>query len=523
MDIHKSDNGVEKLSSVQREYLADAEDANNQEHELTLLQAVKIYPKAVGWSLVLSTTLIMEGYDTKLVNSLFAQPAFQEAYGNQQPDGSYQISAPWQTGLMNGTTVGQIVGLLIAGYISERFGFRKTMITALIVTICFIFIQFFATGLIMLEVAQILLGIPLGMFQTVCTVYAVEVSPVCLRGYLTTYANMCWVFGQITASGVLRGVLDMPGPWAYRIPFAIQWAWPIPLIIGIYLAPESPWWLVRRNRLEEAKAAVTRLMIASNVSFDADKSVALMVITTEHEREEGEGTSYLACFKGTDLRRTIIVIACYCIQILCGNGFRDYSTYFFQQAGLPTEQSFNMSIVAYALGIVGVLLAWFMIPHIGRRTLYLWGLTWILGIFIGIGGLGIPVIYTALAWGIGGLLLLSVFIYDATVGPVAYSLVSEIPSSLLRSKSVVLARISYNVLNIINNSIVPYQLNPSAWNWGAKSGFFWAGSTLLALVFTYFCIPETKDRTTVEMDLMFERKISARKFAKTEVHVAEVI
>lgn len=164
-----------------------------------------------------------------------------------------------------------------------------------------------------------------------------------------------------------------------------------------------------------------------------------------------------------------------------------------------------------------------MIPHIGRRTLYLWGLSWILGIFIGIGGLGIPTISTALAWGIGGLLLLSVFIYDATVGPVAYSLVSEIPSSLLRSKSVVLARIAYNILNIINNTIVPYQLNPSAWNWGAKSGFFWAGSTLLALVFTYFCIPEPKDRTTVEMDLLFGRNISARKFAKTQVHVAEVI
>lgn len=136
-----------------------------------------------------------------------------------------------------------------------------------------------------------------------------------------------------------------------------RWAWPIPLIIGIYLAPESPWWLVRQNRLEEARAAVARLMITTNLDFDTDKSVALMVITTEHEREENAGTSYLACFKGTDLRRTIIVIACYCIQILSGNGFRGYSTYFFQQAGLATERAFDMSIVAYGLGILGVLIA----------------------------------------------------------------------------------------------------------------------------------------------------------------------
>lgn len=158
MDTHKSEDIVGKPSCIQREYLADAQDATDQEHELTLLQAIKIYPKAIGWSLILSTTLIMEGYDTKLVNSLFAQPAFKEAYGNRQANGSYEIPASWQTGLMNGSSVGQVVGLLIAGYISERFGFRKTMIGGLIITICFIFIQFFASSLIVLEVAQILLG-----------------------------------------------------------------------------------------------------------------------------------------------------------------------------------------------------------------------------------------------------------------------------------------------------------------------------------------------------------------------------
>lgn len=169
-------------------------------------------------------------------------------------------------------------------------------------------------------------------------------------------------------------------------------------------------------------------------------------------------------------------------------------------------------------------LQWFLIPHVGRRTIYLWGLIWILAIFIAIGGLGVPAnSSTTLSWGIGGSLLASVFVYDVTIGPVAYALVSEIPSSLLRSKSVVLARIAYNILNIANNSIVPYQLNPSAWGWGAKSGFFWAGTTLLALVYTYFCVPEPKGRTTVELDLLFGRKISARHFAKTQVHVSEIL
>lgn len=164
-------------------------------------------------------------------------------------------------------------------------------------------------------------------------------------------------------------------------------------------------------------------------------------------------------------------------------------------------------------------------PHVGRRTLFLWGLSGIAVMFIAVGALGIPqsaAPRAELAWGIGALLIISAFISNVTVGPVSYSLVSEIPSSILRSKSVVIARFTYACLNIAANVIAPYQLNPSAWGWGARAGFFWGGTCILGLIFTYFCIPEPKDRTTAELDLLFERKVSARKFAETEVHISEV-
>jgi len=61
----------------------------------------------------MSTAIIMDGFDTKLIGSLFAQPAFAKAYGLLQPDGSYQIPAPWQSGLANGSNVGQLFGLII--------------------------------------------------------------------------------------------------------------------------------------------------------------------------------------------------------------------------------------------------------------------------------------------------------------------------------------------------------------------------------------------------------------------------
>lgn len=56
-----------------------------------------------------------------------------------------------------------------------------------------------------------------GTFQTMSVTYAADVMPVHIRQYLTTYVNLCWVFGQIIASGVLRGMVGNTTQWAYRV------------------------------------------------------------------------------------------------------------------------------------------------------------------------------------------------------------------------------------------------------------------------------------------------------------------
>lgn len=139
--------------------VANAQDATAQEHELKLLDAIRLYPKSIFWSIVMSTAIIMEGYDTKLIGTLFAQPVLQKQYGQlaKAPD-SYQISAPWQIGLGNGSTCGQLIGLLLSGHLSERFGFRKTAITGLMLMSAVLFMTFFAPDLKVLLAGQILLG-----------------------------------------------------------------------------------------------------------------------------------------------------------------------------------------------------------------------------------------------------------------------------------------------------------------------------------------------------------------------------
>jgi MFS transporter, SP family, general alpha glucoside:H+ symporter len=349
------------------------------------------------------------------------------------------------------------------------------------------------------------------------------------------------VFGQLIGSGVLRAMVTRDDQWAYRIPFALQWIWPVPLICGIYFAPESPWWLVRMSRMEEARTALLRLVsVEQEGTYDVDKAVTLMAVTVAQERKLGTGTRYWDLFRGVDLRRTYVACACWMIQVLSGTGLRVYSTYFYIQyvgrqnqnrpyrerltacrAGLPTEKAFDMTLAGYALGILGVLVAWALLPKVGRRRLYLFGLVSLCACLLAVGILGSveQPSDVSIAWAIGSILLVYTFFYDITIGPVCYSLVSEIPSVRLKSKTIVLARASYNVAGIVSNVITPYMLNPSAWNWGAKAGFFWAGACMLSLVFTFFCIPEPKDRTYAELNILFQRRVSARRFADTAVNL----
>jgi SP family general alpha glucoside:H+ symporter-like MFS transporter len=136
----------------------------------------------------------------------------------------------------------------------------------------------------------------------------------------------------------------------------------------------------------------------------------------------------------------------------------------------------------------------------------------LLMLVIGCSG-SLPPSNNASRWAIGSLLVVFISIYQSTVGPITYSLVAEIPSTRLRQKSVALARNVFNISSIVCNILTTQQLNVSAWDWGAKAGFFWAGSIALCLIWVFFRLPEPRGRTYAELDLLFEQRVSARKFA----------
>ncbi|PKK48696.1 hypothetical protein CI102_6644 [Trichoderma harzianum] len=515
--------GDEEFSKGRRVIIESARAAAAKEQSMTLLQGIKLYPKAIAWSMIISTCIVMEGYDISLVNNFYAFPQFNEKYGELYPDGKYQVPARWQSGLSNGATVGEIIGLFINGFVSERFGYRKTVMGCLVLVAAFTAIFFTAPNIQTLLVAEILCGIPWGIFQTITVTYASEVCPVALRGYLTTYVNFCWGLGQEIGIGVIFAMLKRNDQWAYRIPYGLQWMWPLPLFIAIYFAPESPWWLVRRGKAEEAKRALLRLTsLNRETDFDADETVAMMVHTTALEEKITAGASYWDCFKGVDRRRTEIVCMTWAIQNLSGNAFSNYSTYFLQQAGLSTHDSYGFALGQYAINMVGVFGAWgLMTMGVGRRSLYLYGLCGLCSMLFILGFLGlVPESHRregSLAT--GSIMVVWALFYQLTVGTVCYSLVGELSSRRLQIKTVVLARNLYNIVGIITNVLTPYMLNPTAWNWSNYTGFFWGGICFCCIIYTYFRLPEPRGRTFAELDVLFEKKISARNFASTKVDV----
>jgi len=136
--------------------------------------------------------------------------------------------------------------------------------------------------------------------STLAEAYASEVCPISLRGYLLTFVNLCWVMGHLIGAGILRKAAIMTGTWSYRMPFAVQWAWPVPLFALLLFAPESPWWLVRKGKLDKAERSVRRLA-PSQQKDEARDAVAAMVRTNQLEKDVQESTSWLSCFRGTDL------------------------------------------------------------------------------------------------------------------------------------------------------------------------------------------------------------------------------
>ncbi|KAK4943144.1 hypothetical protein LTR10_017168 [Elasticomyces elasticus] len=513
------------------------------EPQMTVREAMRAYPMAIFWCLAVSMCIIMEGYDTILIGNFFAFPQFQRKYGSfvgitDQTRSGYQVSPFWMAMVGNASGIGAFFGTLLTGHLVSIFGQKRVLIGALVLLSLFIFITFFAPNIGVLFAGQILCGLPWGVFATTAPAYSSEVLPTELRVFGTSWTNMCFIIGQLISAGVLRACLEREDQWAYRIPFSVQWIWPAVLVPVLCFAPESPWHLVRVGRLEEAEVSLRKLrrgtsssttssIQSSSASAKVDgpnvptvkQALAAIIHTNALEEDLSVGTSYYDCFTGFELRRTEIACVCFAGQVLSGASFAYNASYFFEQVGLAAETTYSLNLGGTGLAFVGTLVNWFcLMPYFGRRKIYVAGMLAMAGELFLIGILNIfstTIPFVAMVQ--AGLTLVWTFTFQLSVGQLGWALPAEVGSTRLRQKTVCLARNAYYICSVVAGVLQPYFMNPEALNLRGYTGFVWGTTALITCFWAYFRLPETRGRSYEELDVLFARRVDARKFADTNV------
>ncbi|KAH6708182.1 maltose permease MAL61 [Verticillium dahliae] len=524
------------------EYIRREPEALNafiQEKTSPYGRVIRSWKMAIFWSVLFSVTIIGEGYDLALMGNFFSLRQFQDLFGRSHGPGlPREIPALWQSGMLCAALAGQLIGIYFTGHSVDRYGHRKTVIFALGQVMVFLLIGFFSptvipiggsdAGLGMLFVGELLMGVPWGVFQATTLAYSSEIAPAKLRPTLTTFINMCWIFGQLFSTAANKAVTRLDSNLlAFRIPLMVQWLWPVPVAVGAFIAPESPWWLIRQGRSEDARRSLRRLN--RQADFPLEGHIRVMELTNEHERDSlhspaaasrtsSIASNYADCFHGINRRRTEIVVMLNLTQQLCGSCLMFYSAKLYQKGGIAVEQAYDYTLVQYGLGLVAIACSWAVMQRVCRRATWLGGLGAAALLMAAIGALGFFRASAAgVPWVIAALLIVFTGVYNLTLGPLTYSLVSEMSSTRLKAKTVVIGRACYLVAGLFNLFLTPKMLEdtPNGWGLGPQSALVFAGWNAVFFAWAFFRLPETKGRSFAELDVLFKRGVSARDFGKT--------
>uniref|UniRef100_A0A8H7NII4 Major facilitator superfamily (MFS) profile domain-containing protein n=1 Tax=Bionectria ochroleuca TaxID=29856 RepID=A0A8H7NII4_BIOOC len=499
---------AEHLDNLQTDNHDLANLANQEDHDLTKIGAIKKYPLAFVWSLYAIWCTLLVSFENQAAGNVVGIPEFRKDFGHEYA-GNYVLDANWQSAFQGAPVASGVIGALGCGVIADWLGRRAVIIICLVISYAAITMEFVATTNELFFGGKFLNGFAIGALASVTVTYIGEVAPLALRGMLTCLTGLAYTFGPLVVAIIVNETGTMESRWAYRAVFCAQYGFAVISTIFIFFMPESPWWLVSKGEQEKALKSLARLGSKGEMGV---QRLASINKTLAEVAAETEGVTYLECFRKSNLRRTIISIAPLCIQSLSGIVFvASYSTYYIQLAGFSTEMSFKLQIIQQILSLVGNVMSWYLVDHFGRRDLTVYGLLVLTIILFLTGGL-------AAAGGDGpikgtvGLIIIYCWWYNVTIGATAYTVLCEVSTSRLRVKTIAIGMACQYALNMIWSFVLPLLFNPDKANLSAKVSFIFGGFAILSLVFLWFWLPETANRTYEELDEMFTKKVPARKF-----------
>lgn len=229
--------------------------------------------------------------------------------------------------------LGKLLGTMICGPLIERLGHRTSMMITCVTQMIGVVIQTTSRSVPQFTVGRIVIYTAVGLVENVVPTYQAEISPAPLRGFFVGSIQLFLTFGSLIAGIVNNSMSKYTSDFGWIFATAIQALPAIIILAGLPFTPNSPRWLVSKDRLDEAG----RVLKLLRTKQDVDNGVCELELAAMcgETRAVQHKDSWLTLLKGTNLRRTGIACTIMALQQLTGVTFSSsYGPTFYKQVGL---------------------------------------------------------------------------------------------------------------------------------------------------------------------------------------------
>lgn len=447
------------------------------------------------------------GFDTASFGGILANPGFIRQFGSYNAKTRVYAIDSLHTSLLSSLAfIGKFVGCFAAGPAIERFGHRILFFITAVVSAIGIIIEITAadTGVGTGRYAQFIVGriivyISVGLVEVNVTTYQSEIVPAPFRGLVVISLQLFLNIGTLIATGVNKAFSTDESGSGWKTVTGIQFIFAVLIAFFPLFIPSSPRWLLSKDREDDAVASLRQLRPKGD-SANGNCEAEIRVIREQLQENVHKGP-WLDLFRGNNFRRTMLVLVYYFFQQCTGQAFvSTYQTVFYKANGYAA-QAFTYPIINSSLSVVAIMPGMYAVDKFGRRYTLLasyFGQGFFMFLLAGLGsksGRSQSESNMVVAS-----FILYAFFYNMGSASIPYLLGSEIPNSALREKTQSVGA-AWNVIwAFATNFAIPYMINSIHF----QVGWIFGSISISALVFTFFCLPETKGRTLEEIDAIFK-------------------
>ncbi|KAL3755991.1 hypothetical protein ACJRO7_002955 [Eucalyptus globulus] len=407
----------------------------------------------------------------------------------------YDLSS-LQIGLItSGSLYGALIGSVVAFSIADFIGRRRELILASVLYLVGALITALAPDFAVMVVGRFVFGIGIGLAMHAAPMYIAETAPTKIRGQLISLKEFFIVLGMVAGYGIGSLLVDIVAGWRYMYGASMPLA--VVMGIGMWWLPSSPRWLLLRaiqgrGNMQELKDNAIYCLYRIRGPIIGDSAPELVNEILEELAYVGEEkqVSFREIFQGKCLKALIV-----------GGGvvlFQQVSYYFGLHNSAGFSAASDATRVSILLGLLKLIMtgvAVLVVDRVGRRPLLLGGVS---GMFVSLLLLGSYYLFLddVPAAAVVGLLLY-VGCYQVSFGPIGWLLISEIFPLRLRGRGLSMAVL----VNFGANALVTLAFSPLVDLLGSGLLFYGFGViTLVALLFIFFIVPETKGLTLEEIE-----------------------